>query len=350
MCENECVTDLQQRAPPGAPNDVEFMVDSYKLEGMWSYSCEMDSSDYLGFVRRIRQWWAAALIAAGWSEADVSAWFTSLLMHFKWVNLKNRFSIADVLECDITVRQEVATAVGVPLFSEFGPRHSQCKKDDVGWKLEHLQMFSTCNLQWPFTFDEVDTPSRLHRDGVFLREQEELVFLDTLWPPSAEDSDVCFCDINPTLLRVVDSCMENGWPKIKAEDPPAPSPWQTRCRTQVGSGKMIVRHRMAFHQQQATSKVFCIRLVEAFEAMRMIGYSDSFWGKTSDLQFSRVEDLFYLTNIAGNSYSMFHYLPWHCALLSVYGRYQENHLAKDEDEDEDDGEPASSEDHPYSAE
>ena len=82
----------------------------------------------------------------------------------------------------------------------------------------------------------------------------------------------------------------------------------------------------------------------------MIGYSDSFLGKTSDLQFSRVEDLFYLTNLAGNSYSMFHYLPWHCALLSVYGRFQENHLGKDEHEEEDDGEPASSEDHPSSAE
>ena len=44
------------------------------------------------------------------------------------------------------------------------------------------------------------------------------------------------------------------------------------------------------------------------------------------MQFSQVDDLFYLTNIAGNSYSMFYYLPRHCALLSVYGRYQENHL------------------------
>ena len=132
MCENECVTDLQQRAPPGAPNDVEFMVDSYKLEGMWAYSCEMDSSDDLGFVRRIRQWWAAALIAEGVPEAEVSAWFTSLLMHFKLVNSKNQLSIADFLEFDITVRQEVATAVGVLLFSEFGPWHWQCKKDGVG--------------------------------------------------------------------------------------------------------------------------------------------------------------------------------------------------------------------------
>ena len=73
-------------------------------------------------------------------------------------------------------------------------------------------------------------------------------------------------------------------------------------------------------------------------------------GEDFRLAISRVEDLFYSTKIAGNSYSMFHYLPWHCALLSVYGRYQENHLGKDEHEEEDDGEPASSEDHPSSAE
>ena len=141
------MTDLQERAPPGTPNDVEFMVDEYKQEGMWAYSCEMDSSDYLGFVRRIRQWWAAALIAEGVPEAEASAWFTSLLMHFKLVNSKNQFSIADVLECDITVGQEVATAVGVPLFSEFGPRHSQRNKMAWGgsWSTCRCSPHAACN-------------------------------------------------------------------------------------------------------------------------------------------------------------------------------------------------------------
>ena len=114
---------------------------------------------------------------------------------------------------------------------------------------------------------------------------------------------------------------------------------------------MVVRHRMALHQQQAVPKVFCVRLVEAFEAMRIIGYSDSLLGRTSDLQFSRVEDLFCLTNVAGNRCSMFHYLPWHCALLSVYGRYMEDHqdvVDVEARKDKEDGEPASSQDVPSS--
>ena len=65
--ENECVDDLAQRSPANAPNDVEYMVDEYIRHGYWAFSCAVDSADYAGFVRRIRQWWAAVMVAQGFS-------------------------------------------------------------------------------------------------------------------------------------------------------------------------------------------------------------------------------------------------------------------------------------------
>ena len=202
--------------------------------------------------------------------------------------------------------------------------------------------FSTCRLKWPFAFDEVNTPSHVHCDGMFLREQEVLVFLDTFWPPSAAYFDFCFCDINPTLLCVVDSCMENGWPKLKTEDPLALSPWQTRCRTQVGSGKMIVRHRMAFHNSRQRPKSFAFDLWRLSTQCERLDTAIHFGGGFQTCNFRGSKICF----IGQTSQAT-------VTACCVYGRYMEDHqgvVDAEADRDEQDGERASSEDVPSSVE
>ena len=319
MVENECVDDLAQRSPANAPNDVEYMVDEYIRHGYRASSCAVDSADYAGFVRRIRQWWAAVMVAQGVPHSEVTAWFTTLLSHFKLVD-QDIFSLSEVMVPDSSAWADAAVALGVPLFKDFGPRTSQTKKEDLEWKVDHLKVFTANNMEWPLNHDEIDPPSLILRDGLFVREQELAALLDILWPPTLEDADYVFCDVNPKLHRVLGCYLEDRIGKPKGRQ----SPWQSRCRTQVGSGKLIVRHSLSLEDRQECGKTTLVRLVEAFEALRMIGYSDTFWGDVSEVSFASDKYLFMLTNIAGNSYPLFHYIPWHCSLVSTYGRFMED--------------------------
>ena len=322
--EHECVPDLAQRSPAGAPNDVEYIVDEYKALDYWCHSTEMDTTDWGGWVMRKRQWWAAARTKKSVCHLEVSTWFTSLLSYFKVKELQ-LFCLADVVETDLSAREEVSMKLGIRLFSSFGARVSQSKKTDVEWKLEHLQLFEANNLPWPMKVEEYQGPSFVYESALFPRERDCVMFMDTLWPPSEKSPDFVFADVNPVLTRSCGTHLVDKLGPVKegSDD----GPWKHKCGTQVGSGKVIVRHRMSRDEQKERGgRKFCVRLVEGFEAMRMSGYSDEFWGK---VVIDTVEDVFYLTNIAGNSYSMFHYLPWHCALMSVAGRYMDDESVDD---------------------
>ena len=74
---------------------------------------------------------------------------------------------------------------------------------------------------------------------------------------------------------------------------------------------------------------YVIRLLEVPEVMRCIGWDDSYFAGSSverDLDFgganaSGIEDLDFWCNVAGNSYSIWHYLPWWAALLGTFGKF-----------------------------
>ena len=74
------------------------------------------------------------------------------------------------------------------------------------------------------------------------------------------------------------------------------------------------------------------RVVEAFEALRFMGVSDHFWVMNSenavydddghDISNGHcVERLELLMNLAGNAYSIYHFVPVFLATLAVVGRY-----------------------------
>ena len=64
-----------------------------------------------------------------------------------------------------------------------------------------------------------------------------------------------------------------------------------------------------------------VRIIEAFEAMRFAGWSDHFWSAQHP-NAQTIEDLETWVNVSGNSYYVFHWVPWFCSLLSTYGRYR----------------------------
>ena len=83
---------------------------------------------------------------------------------------------------------------------------------------------------------------------------------------------------------------------------------------------MAVRHRLIDGEQASHSgKSFCVRLLEVPEVMRCIGWDDSCWHEST--RCSTLEDLDNWCNVAGNSYSIWHYLPWWASLLATYGKF-----------------------------
>ena len=128
------------------------------------------------------------------------------------------FHLGDVLIMDSSERRKAGESLGCPLFSDFGPRPSQREKSVVEWKLEHLQTFAGNDMDWPLDAETVQgCSSHIYRDGMFQREQEVCVFLDRVWPPRGDDPDFVFCDINPTLFRIVGQLLEEGTGKPKAQ-------------------------------------------------------------------------------------------------------------------------------------
>ena len=60
--------------------------------------------------------------------------------------------------------------------------------------------------------------------------------------------------------------------------------------------------------------------------MRCIGWDDSYFVGNSGYgsNASTLEDLDLWCNVAGNSYSIWHYLPWWAALLGTFGKFLNN--------------------------
>ncbi len=80
----------------------------------------------------------------------------------------------------------------------------------------------------------------------------------------------------------------------------------------TGNGRIIVRYR-----QEIGIK---IRLLEAFECMRLIGWDDTCWlcppsSNPTDETLELLEDM------AGNAYTIWHYVPWMLALLATFGKF-----------------------------
>ena len=169
-------------------------------------------------------------------------------------------------------------------------------------------------MKWPIDVESALSRSLLLFDGLLPREREVLYFIDRLFPPRAE---VEFCDVNPTLKWICGSCLEGGiGPRIDGK-----SPWEPSSPTQVGSGKLVVRHTLQDEDIELGRRFSPVaRVLKIPEVMRCIGWSDQYWA-TDNRAWMSLEEMEMWMNIAGNSYSIWHFIPWYCALLATFGKF-----------------------------
>ena len=129
-----------------------------------------------------------------------------------------------------------------------------------------------------------------------------------------------FVDANPALPRVLGNHLEDGLGPVKTS---TQGPWRSQSPTQVGSITLVMRYQLVGEEALAHApRKFGIRLVEGYEHMRMSGWDDDAWNLDPNLkQPMSAEDVFRLMNMAGNAYSVWHWLPWTLSLLSTFGKF-----------------------------
>ena len=195
---------------------------------------------------------------------------------------------------------------------EFGPRTSRCTKDSQNWKSDHKLMFDANGLPWPYLVEH--GANVLDPSGLFAREIEACWFAHSLFPPRAHDG-LEFIDINPQTTRLMQPFLtEDMTVKESAQGPEGRSPWREKLPTLAGSTRLVIRvTRMG---------ASTIRLAESFEMMRLIGWDDKQWARPNASGMAMgVQGLDIISNMAGNAFSLWHFGPWQCALLSTYGQF-----------------------------
>ena len=67
--------------------------------------------------------------------------------------------------------------------------------------------------------------------------------------------------------------------------------------------------------------VYCCRIVEAWECLRLIGWSDRFWRLPSpDVGPWTQKDLETMVDMAGNAYTIYQFVPFFLATISLKGK------------------------------
>ena len=308
MAAFECVLNLTQKSSPTATSDAEWMCQQYRLRKWFAtYMC-LDTGDFGGWVDRRRCWWAMLRELLG-DDAVVTAWFSRLITAFKL----GGFAFDLPLVHDSAERRKVANSLGMPLMADFGPRESRNKQENCDWKTDHFGIFRANDEQWPIP-DFSDTGSHIEYNPFLPREREVAYALDRFFPPMA---DIEFVDVNPVIGRILSGHLDEDM-KVK----PNTTPWRPTSPTQVGSGKLVCRYTLTGRDAHAWApKRYGIRVLEPWESMRMIGWSDCFWSHPRDKTWS-LEDMELLHNIAGNAFCIFHLVPWLCAMFATWGKFR----------------------------
>jgi hypothetical protein len=326
----ENIKQLDQLTPGSLVSDAEWIRLKLEEKLNWSIYFLMENEDYGGFLPRSRLWWVALRHLRG-NKDEISQFFLKILNSLKLP--RDTFTLASIFTTDPALRRAEANACGQPSVSACGLREpKRAGKSEPDYKLEHFGIFNDFGLPWPLDIGVFS--NTINFSGMFRREQEATVFLNSVFP-MPKDVQIQFIDVNPTLSRLCNGCFhedaETARLSIKK------SPWQDAPPTLVGSMKLVLRERVpdststSSSSSSAQKTTIRVRIAEGFEYMRCIGWDDSMF---KNYNFNAAAAAPYdigpselLSNLAGNAWSCFHYAPVLMAEIATAGKY----LAADRD-------------------
>ena len=211
----ECVTNLQQRTNPSDMSDAEFITSKLQGLGYWALHTVLCSKTIGSPFPRERLWWVALRELQGASDS-ISHFFLSLLAEFK---LPAKLELSEFFTLDDQQREECAEYMGVPSLAQCGLREPKNAKAEPEYKLDHMSYFRAQGKEWPVPSE--DWPrwrSVIDMNGMLPREREVAIFVHSVWPDMGEGRQMEFLDVNFSLPRLVDPCIDDD-DKLKK------SPW-----------------------------------------------------------------------------------------------------------------------------
>ena len=323
----ECVPNLGKRSASDKQSDEEFMCSDFRNKKYWAHSQCVDGADYGAFAKRIRLWWVFLYGMRESHHAAASSWFVSVMNSFKIAEYQ--FDMSEFLIHDIDERRAAANEMNFPLLEDLPQRVSmRGGQATCDWKHDHYTICRFNNMTWPIS-DFDSSPSALYTTPLLARELEVVYILDMLWPPV---HDLEFADVNPASSRIWEKHLDHDG-KVRTDSHAGDGPWKHQSPTQVGSGRLVCRYRLTGAQLTTRApKKFGVRLLEPFEQMRCIGWSDSMWRHARD-SWSTYDKLELIPEMAGNAFCIFHYLPVCCALFSTWGRFMPSSVNGDDAND-----------------
>lgn len=308
----ECVVQLMQKSVHKEESDCEWFSQQMSDVGYWVVAEAIEADEFGSPVPRERLYWASALHLKG-EKPQITHFFRRIFTGFK---VAVQLSADLFLTHDPATRRQEARALGIPLHSDVpGIRASRTQKENLSWKVEHKEIYEANSVPWPPDFSSYEG---FASDGLLPREAEQALLLHLIFPPRAPEC-VEYVDINPSGSRVLHPHLSDEWqPKA------GHTAWRAKLPTLTGSLKLVIRH---------TSKgKSTIRLAEAFEVMRLMGWADQYWRGTPTYA-SGDELLDLVEGLAGNAYSVWNFVPWYIALLATFGRFFESPSHEEEEDD-----------------
>ena len=308
----ECVAQLCQITPTN-PSDAKYICTKFIERGFWMIHFGIDQTKFGGWPR-LREWWVGArhLVA---SHDVVSAYYLNLLRSMKLP--ENYFDFTSCITVDDKQRAIEGQRLNIPLRSHWGIREPKKDKSDPNWKHEHYAYFLDKHWPWPPCLD--DFP-HIDFSGMTHRQCQVIIYVDKLFP-IAKDAYIECLDLSPTLMRILTGCEDtdeaigNESSTASHESAVVKSPWKPHPMTLTGATVLALRIR--------TDCGIRIRLAEAFEHFRLMGWEDSMWRQPAvgHKMESDVDFIELLTNMAGNAWSALHYCPVTLCLMSTIGKF-----------------------------
>ena len=278
----ECTDKLCQEDIRLSQPDSAWMVQQFENKGYTSFDDSDNAKDWGSALTRWRRYWLAMLLGHAPKEM-VRQFVQEIRAGFKMASRP--------LQSCITIDDEVRAREAKEMAVAEHHNANECKgdsgsKDECRWPVDHKAYFERLGVPWPLQ-DDVwdDAHSEIRPAGLNDRQRQMCLAADLFWPPHASGPALQFLDVNPDSRRAIwPHLRDDGWPKEES------SPWRNEPNTLTGSGRPCVRTRKGTERP-------VIRIMEAFEEMRLIGWFDDMWQAPLPEQ----ETLYLCSNMAGNA-------------------------------------------------
>ena len=315
LCFLENICKLFQKKKGTEMSDGEHITDRLNEIGFRAFNTQGDHRQFGAWSVRWRAYWIA-LLHVDPNDPAVEHFFNSLLMAMQ-VDAEFEASPLSFLTLDDNIRKQEAESLGLPQFRDTSGSAEPTDPKSYGWKMFHKRV---CDLGTPAELEPLPFPYEATEaqkeyvclGGLSTREKEALLILDRFFPPEAVYE---FIDINADLGWTCKSIIKTDtepW----AWNTQVKSPWHACPATDAGSTKYCFRYSPDLCTRQ-------VRVIEPHEEYRMQGWDLGDWRVPvfpPDEVVGR-DHLNLLSDLAGNSFSLFHCTPVFVCALATWGRF-----------------------------